>query len=56
MKLSDLRDTTNLRITARELGPQLWQAARAQDRDGLPAKLAVVAALPFLVCLIILLH
>ena len=56
MKLSGLRNTTNLRITSRELEPQLWQAPREQDRSGVTVKLAAATVLSFLVCLIILLH
>src|SRR5215210_6842231 len=50
MNLSDLRNT------ARRLGPRLWQAARERDHEGFPRPLAVVVTLPFLVCLILLLH
>ena len=50
MKLSDLQNR------ASGLGPRLWHAARERDPDGFPLPLAVVVALPFVVCLILLLH
>src|SRR4051794_18755417 len=50
MNLSDLQNT------ARGLGSRLRQTATDPDYEGFPRPLAVVVMLPFLVCLILLLH
>ena len=50
MNLSDLRNT------GRGLGPRLRQTATDPDDTGFPRPLAIVVTLPFLVCLILLLH
>jgi len=50
MNLSDLRNRT------RGLGARLRQTATDPDDTGFPRPLAVVVTLPFLVCLILLLH
>jgi len=50
MNLSDLQNT------ARGLGARLRQTATDPDDRGFPRPLAVVVTLPFLVCLILLLH
>ena len=50
MNLSDLQNT------ARGLGARLRQTATDPDYEGFPRPLAVVVTLPFLVCLILLLH
>jgi hypothetical protein len=50
MNLSDLRNT------AKGLGARLRQTATDPDDRGFPRPLAIVVTLPFLVCLILLLH
>jgi hypothetical protein len=50
MNLSDLQNT------ARGLGARLRQTATDPDYEGFPRPLAIAVTLPFLVCLILLLH
>ena len=50
MNLSDLRNT------AKGLGARLRQTATDPDDRGFPRPLAAIVTLPFLVCLILLLH
>ena len=50
MNLSDLQNT------ARGLGARLRQTATDPDYEGFPRPLAIIVTLPFLVCLILLLH
>ena len=50
MNLSDLQNT------ARGLGARLRRTATDPDYEGFPRPLAIIVTLPFLVCLILLLH
>jgi len=49
-------NSSDLRNTAKGLGSRVWQTATDPDYEGFPRPLAVVVTLPFLVCLILLLH